>query len=192
MKQQHVQVVKNNPMGALEIGQVCADNVVTGIGLQGTTSLHYIHLDSTGNRAGWTLIRNPGVFEVKCGDNVNGKSIGMDLECLNGDICISAPNGRIRLSALDIDIMANGPDETRGHIKIEANQDVKVKASGAFDVMADVGYRIYTPNVGKIIANTKLYTISNFITGLTCASASLAGKTDPTTTQEFKTNSQYT
>jgi len=192
MKQQHVQVVKNHPMGALEIGQVCEDNVVTGIGLQGTSSLHYIHLDSTGNRAGWTLIRNPGVFEVKCGDNVNGKSIGMDLECLNGDICISAPNGRIRLSALDIDIMANGPDETRGHIKIEANQDVKIKASGAFDVMANIGYRIYTPNVGKIIANTKLYTISNFITGLTCASASLAGKTDPTTTQEFKTNSQYT
>lgn len=188
----HVQVKKDHPFGALEIGQICSDGVVTGVGLQSRHSLHYIHLDSTGNRAGWTLMRNPGVFEIKCGDNVDGKSIGVDIECLNGDIVLSAPNGRIRLSAKDIDIMANGEDDSRGHIKIEANQDVKIKADGAFDVDAKVGYRIYTPNVGRIIANTQLHTISNFIRGLTCASASLPGKTDLTNVLDFTTNSLYT
>ena len=47
----HVQVKKDHPFGALEIGQICADGVVTGVGLQSRHSLHYIHLDSTGNRA---------------------------------------------------------------------------------------------------------------------------------------------
>jgi len=188
----HVQVKKDHPFGALEIGQICADGVVTGVGLQSRDSVHYIHLDSTGTRAGWTLMRNPGVFEIKCGDNVDGKSIGLDIECLNGDICLTAPNGRIRLSAKDIDIMANGEDDSRGHIKIEANQDVKIKADGSFDVKAEVGYRIYTPNVGKVIANTHLYLIANFVKGLTCASASLPGKTDLITTTDFLTNSVYT
>lgn len=189
---EHVQVKKEHPFGALEIGVICDDGVVTGIGLQGRNSLHYIHLDATGDRAGWTLMRNPGVFEIKCGDNVNPNSIGLDIECLNGDICLSAPNGRIRLNALDIDILANGPDDSRGHIKIEANQDVKVKASGSFDVFAEVGYRIYSPNLGRIIANTNLNMVSNFINGLTAASSNLPGKTDPLTTINFLNQSTYT
>tara|TARA_B100001094_G_scaffold327296_1_gene385151 strand:+ start:16373 stop:16957 length:585 start_codon:yes stop_codon:yes gene_type:complete len=188
---EHVQYVKSHPFGNLEMGQECLDGVITGIGLQGRNSIHYIHLDATGVREGWTLMRNPGVFEIKCGDTVNPQSTAIDIEALNGDIRLTASNGRIILSAKDIDIMANGEDNTRGHIKIEANQDIKCKASGSFDLIADTGYRLYTPHVGKIIANTELFMVSNFIKGLTVASSSLIGKTDPMTTVQFMSFSNY-
>lgn len=188
---EHLQGTKSHPEGELLLGTMCADNVITGIGMQARHSLHYVHLENSGHREGWTLMRNPGVFEIKCGDTVNPESIGLDIECLNGDICLTAPNGRIRLSALDIDIMANGPDTGRGHIKIEANQDIKCKAEGSFDVKAETGFRIYTPKVGNIIANTELFLVSNFIKGLSCASASLIGKTDPINVLQFTTKSSY-
>ena len=80
----------------------------------------------------------------------------------------------------------------RGHVKIEANQDIKLKAEGAFDLIAQTGYRLYTPSVAKLIGNTEMFITSNFIKGLTCASASLAGKTDPVNVAEFLTLNQYT
>mgnify|MGYP000037490526 CR=1 FL=1 len=188
---EHVQYVKSHPFGNLEMGQECLDGVITGIGLQGRNAIHYIHLDATGAREGWTLMRNPGVFEIKCGDTVNPDSTAIDIEALNGNIRLNAANGRIILSAKDIDIMANGEDNSRGHIKIEANQDIKCKASGSFDLIADTGYRLYTPSVGKVIANTELFVVSNFIKGLTAASSTLVGKTDPVTTPEFLELSNY-
>lgn len=189
---EHVPYVKSHPYGNLEMGQECLDGVITGIGLQSFNAIHYIHLDSTGVRAGWTLMRNPGVFEIKCGDTVDPDSTAIDIEALNGNINLTANNGRIILRAKDIDILANGEDNTRGHIKIEANQDIKCKAMGFFDLEANNGYRLYTPSIGRIIANSQLFHISNFIKGLTAASASLAGKTDPVTTPEFLQMSNYT
>jgi len=189
---EHLQGTKSHPEGELLLGTICSDNVVTGIGLQAKHSLHYIHLENSGHREGWTLMRNPGVFEIKCGDTVNPESIGIDIECLNGDICLTATNGRIRLAAKDIDILANGEDNSRGHIKIEANQDIKCKAGGAFDLIAETGYRLYTPTVAKLIGNTELFLTSNFIKGLTCASSNLLGKTDPQNITQFLTQSVFT
>ena len=163
-KLEHVPAYKRHPWGNLELGQQCLDGVITGIGLQAFNSIHYIHLDSTGAREGWTLCRNPGVFEIKCGDKVSPDSTG-----------------------IDIDILANGEDLNRGHIKLEANQDIKLKAGGAFDLTAENGYRLFSPKVGKIIANTELFTVTNFMKGLTCASASKLGKTDFANTFEFLT-----
>jgi hypothetical protein len=109
----------------------------------------------------------------------------------NGDIVISAPNGRIRLQALDIDLRADGPNNKRGTINLDSNQSVNIK-TGTFDVKAEVGYRIFSPNLGRIVANTKLYVVSNFIDGLTCASSILPGKTDLLSSVNFLTNSTYT
>jgi hypothetical protein len=186
-KLEHVPAYKRHPWGNLELGQQCLDGVITGIGLQAFNSIHYIHLDSTGAREGWTLCRNPGVFEIKCGDKVSPDSTGIDIETLNGNINLTANNGRIILRAKDIDILANGEDLNRGHIKLEANQDIKLKAGGAFDLTAENGYRLFSPKVGKIIANTELFTVTNFMKGLTCASASKIGKTDFVNTFEFLT-----
>jgi len=187
---EHVQVKKEHPWGALELGQICADGVITACGLQARHSLHYIHMDATGNRAGWTLMRNPGVFEIKCADNVAPNSTGIDIECLSGNIRLEAPNGRIILSAKDIDIMANGEDR-RGNICIEANSDVKIKAGKHFDLLAESGYRLFSPNIGRIIANTKMSLVSNFIDGLTSGCSTLAGKTDPTSSARFLSQSLY-
>ena len=188
----HFQVRKTNPQGEMLLGTQCADGVVTGCGFEAFHPLHYMHMDNDGNRAGWTSFRAPGVFQVKCGDTVNGREPGIDIHCLNGDINLTADNGRIRLVARDIDILANGETTGRGHVKIEANQDIKLKADGSFDLKAEAGYRLYTPHVGKIIANTEMKIVANFVKGLSCASKALAGKTDPLNVTDFTTLSSYT
>ena len=75
--------------------------------------------------------------------------------------------------------------------KIEANQDIKLKADGSFDLKAEVGYRLFTPHVGKIVANTEMKIVSNFIKGLSCASSKLVGKTDLLNVTDFTTLSSY-
>lgn len=190
-QREEVQQSKSGPGGSLEIDTLCEEGTNIGIGLCAHHSLHYIHLYNDVNRPGWTAVRCPGVFEVQCADNVNPKSIGMFMQSNNGDIVISAPNGRIRLQALDIDLRADGPNNKRGTINLDSNQSVNIK-TGTFDVKAEVGYRIFSPNLGRIVANTKLYVVSNFIDGLTCASSILPGKTDPLSSVNFLTNSTYT
>ena len=68
-------------------------DVLSGIGLQAQNSLHYIQMENDGPRKGWTLQRNPGVWEVKCGDSVKEGEIGGYIQVENGDLVLKAPNG---------------------------------------------------------------------------------------------------
>lgn len=110
----------------------------------------------------------------------------------NGDIVISAPNGRIRMSAMDIDIRADGADNTRGTVNIDSNQSVNIK-TGTFDLNASTGVRLFTPQSMSIVANTSMTMASNFVNGLTAASKTLGNKSAPASqsTDRFKQYSDY-
>lgn len=165
-------------------------SVLSGVQLQAFDSLHYSSMENFGNRAGWTLNRCPGVYTVKCGDNVDKNDIGIFFRTENGDVVIQAPNGRIRLFAKDIDIRADGPDNTRGTINLDSNQSVNIK-TGTFDVKADHGIRIYTPASMKLVGNTNLRLVSNFLHGLTGALANLPNKEYIRSTLDFENFSTY-
>lgn len=194
--------------GQLEFGHLHPSNaeatesdVTSGFFAQGYNSLHYMSMDIDGPRAGWTLNRSPGPYEVVSASsnagvvNAEGQTwpgVGFFLLSENGDIVIRAPKGRIRMSALDIDIRADGPDNTRGSINLDSNQSVNVK-TGSFDVNASVGIRIFTPKSMNLIANTSMGLVSNFINGLTAASAKRSNKSAPKSqsTQRFNQYSDY-
>lgn len=165
-------------------------SVITGVTLQAFDSLHYCKLEDFGNRAGWTLNRCPGVYTVKCGDNVDKNDIGMFFRTENGDVVIQAPNGRIRLFAKDIDIRADGPDNTRGTINLDSNQSVNIK-TGTFDAKAEHGIRIYTPASMKLVGNTNLRLVSNFMHGLSAALKDLPNKEYINSTKDFENFSTY-
>jgi hypothetical protein len=150
-------------------------------------------MDIDGIRKGWTLNRCPGSYEILCGTETKEKDIGFFLFSENGDIVIRAPKGRIRLSALDIDIRASGEDNTRGSINIDSNQSVNIK-TGSFDVKASVGANIFTPYTLNMIANTTLNITSNFVNSLTSASKVYPSKDSPITQSvvKFNQNSSYT
>ena len=184
--------------GQLEFGRLHLQTddleaaVTSGAYLQGYDSRHYMSLDIDGHRKGWTLNRCPGSYEVLCGSDTKQNEFGFFLLSENGDIVIRAPRGRIRMSAMDIDLRAEGTDNKRGSINIDSNQSVNIK-TGTFDVVATVGARIFTPHTLNIVANTSMNLVSNFINSLTAGSASSPAKSSPPsqTTPEFNKQSSY-
>lgn len=165
-------------------------DVLSGIGLQAFNSLHYIQMENDGPRKGWTLQRNPGVWEVKCGDNVKEGEIGGYIQVENGDLVLKAPNGRIRLQAVDIDLRADGYDETTGVINIDSNNEVRIR-TGKFKVTSENGIKLFSPQAVDIVSNTAMSLASNFVGGFTSAAAQLGAKALPATTQVFETVNRF-
>lgn len=188
-----------NKDGQIEFGHLHLANsggtesdVTSSVMLQAFDSRHYMTMDKDGKRKGWTLNRCPGVYQVKCGTDVPDNTNAFFLLADNGDIVIRAPNGRIRMSAMDIDIRADGADNTRGTINIDSNQSVNIK-TGTFDLNASTGVRFFTPKSMNIVANTSMTMVSNFVNGLTAASKNLGNKSAPSSesTDKFTKYSSY-
>lgn len=150
-------------------------DVLTGVMLQAYNSLHYVHMENDGIRKGWTMMRSPGVWEVKCADTVRKGDIGGYIHVENGDLVLKAPNGRIRLQAVDIDLRADGTNEKTGYINIESNNTVSIK-TGQFKVTAQNGINLFSPQAVNIASNTALSFTSNFISGFTSAANELGAK----------------
>ena len=166
-------------------------DVLSGIGLQAQNSLHYIQMENDGPRKGWTLQRNPGVWEVKCGDSVKEGEIGGYIQVENGDLVLKAPNGRIRLQAVDIDLRADGYNQKTGVINIDSNNEVRIRTE-AFKVTSENGISLFSPQAIDIVTNTAMNLAGNFVGGFTSAAAQLGAKALPATKQVFETVNRFT
>lgn len=97
---------------------------------------HYIGLQMSGALDGAIICSAPSLFTVLCGEKPvkldSGSSFGLNsgdkseavaayIRAENGDIILSAPNGRIRMQARDIDIISNGNGDSTGFINMRAN-----------------------------------------------------------------------
>ena len=160
-------------------------DVLSGIGLQAYNSLHYIQMENDGPRKGWTLQRNPGVWEVKCGDSVKEGEIGAYIQVENGDLVLKAPNGRIRLQAVDIDLRADGYNQKTGVINIDSNNQVKIRTEN-FKVQSENGISLQSPQAIDIVSNTAMNLAGNFVGGFTSAANVLGAKALSTTSAVFK------
>jgi hypothetical protein len=165
-------------------------DVLSGIGLQAFNSLHYIQMENDGPRKGWTLQRNPGVWEVKCGDNVKEGEIGGYIQVENGDLVLKAPNGRIRLQAVDIDLRADGYNQKTGVINIDSNNEVNIRTE-KFKVTSENGISLFSPEAIDIVTNTAMNLAGNFVGGFTSAAAQLGAKALPVTSQVFETVNRF-
>lgn len=164
-------------------------DVQSGVMLQAFDSRHYTTLENDGVRKGWTLNRCPGTYAIKCASDTAGsedseEGIGFLLIAERGDIVLRAPNGRIRMSAQDIHIRADGPDNTKGAVVIDANEAVNINTL-RFSVKAKNGIKMVTPYSIDLIANTSMNMYSNFMNGLSSASSFLADKSYLGSTEEF-------
>lgn len=153
---------------------VDSSSAIAGVHIQGYHSLHYLSMIKNGPMQGTTINRSPGPYNVVCatdhaGEQGSKEGIGYFLFAENGDIVIRAPNGRVRISGMDVDIRAEGPDNTRGSINLDSNQSINLK-TGSFDVKATLGAKVFTTRNIDLVANTSLSIISNFTKGLTTAS----------------------
>lgn len=166
-------------------------DVLNGVMLQAYNSLHYVHMENDGIRKGWTMMRNPATWEVKCGDSLKKGDLGALISVENGDIVLRAPNGRIRLEAVDIDLKATGYNETNGYVNIESNQGISIKTEGSLEVQSKKGMVFFSPQAIDIVSNTVVNFVSNFVGGITSASNIHGGKNFPQSRELYQEKNKY-
>jgi len=87
----------------------------------------YIGLQQGGHKDGSILCSAPSTFEIYCGEAPVQDVAGV-WYAENGDINIHAPKGRIRLSAMSIDLIATGDGQETGWVSVNANTEFNVSA----------------------------------------------------------------
>jgi len=158
-----------NEKGSISFGHIHKDAAVTsGVMLQTPDAEHSITLDVDGEREGWTSVVQPGNFQVECGSANEEPQDSLILNAKNGNICITATNGKIRLQGTDIELIAIGDKGDRGNIKIDATENVLVECN-KYLLNAKAMYRMCSPQRGEIISNGVMKMYGSIIRGVTDA-----------------------
>ncbi len=147
--------------GELKFGHYNLDNNRSAVLLRnGHSWKHYISMDYTGNsvRKYGTICRSPGSFQVKAGDNAKttlnnvANDAGVTIDAVSGDIIIRAPKGKIRMEAIDIELIATGYNGNTGYIRLDSNEKVIVK-SKSIDIRATESAKFFSEKTLDLVGN---------------------------------------
>jgi len=175
-QQNYTEIGLGNDKGSIKMGHVHKQGDVTaGVGLYTPDAEHQLSLDIDGERKGWTIATGPGAFEVECGSKMEEAENSVIITAVNGDISIVATNGKIRLQGTDIELTAVGEGQTKGNIKLEATENVKIESKKVV-VTAKTLYKLCTSGDAQIVANGVLEMYGSIIRGVTDAVAAKDSK----------------
>ena len=131
---------------------------------------HQFSLDIDGQRKGWTSSTSPGNFQVMCGLDNEEAVNSMMLEAWNGDISIVARNGKIRLQATDIELVAvGGGEEGKGNITATATETFTVHETPKIILKSTSLTQIKGTGMIDLAANSCLKLYGSIIKGVTDA-----------------------
>ena len=165
-KQNYTEVGWSNDKGSVRLGHIHKQGDVTaGVILQTPDAEHQLSLDIDGPRKGWTTSTSPGNFTVECGSAKEEAEDSLCLTAKNGNILITAANGKIRLQGTDIELIAVGEDDSKGNIKMEATESI-ITNSKKLMMSAKCYYRIATPGIGEVVANAVLQMYGSVFRGV--------------------------
>ena len=105
----------------------------------------WLGLQQGGELDGSILVSAPSTFQIACGEAPVNDVAGV-WYAENGDINIHAPRGRVRISAMSVDIIATGVDEGdegTGYVSVNANTEFNVEA-GNVEFKSDNNFEIET------------------------------------------------
>ena len=91
----------------------------------------YLGLQQGGELDGSILCSAPSSFQIRCGEAPINNEVAGVWYAENGDINIHAPKGRVRISAMSIDLIATGtgkPPDGTGYVSVNANTEFNVEA----------------------------------------------------------------
>lgn len=151
----NIRVPIGTPEGEVVFGHPVPNNAKMAVLIRnifGTPTFkkaHYIGLFSEGPLSGGVTVVAPSVFQVWCGEQpVSNSGGGSGAEALtaigeqkesngiafvahaeNGDMILSAPRGRIRIMAQDIDLVTHGTKSGNGFITMAASGTCKIKGN---------------------------------------------------------------
>ena len=165
-KQNYTEVGWGNDKGSIRLGHIHKQGDVTaGVILQTPDSEHQLSLDIDGQRKGWTVATGPGAFNVECGSAMEEAEDSLILNAKNGNICITATNGKIRLQATDIELVAVGEGGAKGNIKMEATESIITNSKKTM-ISSKAFFRISTPGIGEVVANGILQMYGSIFRGV--------------------------
>ena len=193
-KQNYNEVGWGNDKGSVRMGHIHKQGDVTaGVILQTPDAEHQLSLDIDGQRKGWTVATGPGAFNVECGSAMEEAQDSLILNAKNGNICITATNGKIRLQGTDIELIAVGEGGAKGHIKCTATETFTVHETKKIILDSKSLTKITSTGSINVAANTGLRVYASLIKGVTdaCAvkDAKINGKLDVIHNNEAPTSS---
>ena len=178
-KQNYNEVGWGNDKGSVRMGHIHKQGDVTaGVILQTPDAEHQLSLDIDGQRKGWTTSTGPGAFSVECGSALEEAQDSLILNAKNGNICITATNGKIRLQATDIELIAVGEGGSKGHIKCTATETFSVYETKKIILDSKSLTKITSTGSINIAANTMMKIYGSLIKAVTDASAVKNSKTN--------------
>ena len=170
-KQNYTAIRYGNDHGAISFGHIHKPGDVTaGVKLQTSDGEHVFMMDKDGQRKGWTTSLSPGNFQVQCGEKKEEAEDSMILNALNGNILICASNGKIRLQATDIELIAVGEGSSKGNIRLDATENISTN-SKSFKINSVNSLSFNSPSDMEIAANGVLTLYGSVIRGVTDACA---------------------
>ena len=170
-KQNYTAIRYGNDHGSIAFGAIHKPGDVTaGVKLQTHEGDHAFFMDKDGPRKGWTTSLSPGNFQVQCGERKEEAEDSMILNALNGNIIICASNGKIRLQATDIELIAVGEGGSKGNIRLDATENIST-SSKSFKINSVNSLSFNSPSNMEIAANGVLTLYGSVIRGVTDACA---------------------
>ena len=170
-KQNYTAIKYGNNQGSIAFGQVeKKGDGTSSVMLETPDGEHQLSLDLDGQRTGWTCSSSPGNFQVECGSANQEAQDSLLLNAKNGNIILLATNGKIRMQATDIELVAVGEGGAKGNIKITSTESITTDSKKLL-MTAKSFYRIASPQTGEVVANGVLKLYSSIIRGVTDAVA---------------------
>jgi len=171
--------------GSITFGHLDKKAVVTsGVKLDTPDGRHQFNLEIDGERKGWTSSTSPGNFQVECGSDNEEADTTCLINALNGDICITATNGKIRLQGTDIELVAVGEGEQgKGNITCSATETFTVWKTPKIILDSKTLTQISSVGMIDIAANSCLKIYGSIIKGVSDA---CSVKNDKNGSQRFQ------
>jgi hypothetical protein len=171
LKQNFTAIKYGNDHGSIAFGKIHKKaDVTSDIMLAASDGEHFMSMDKDGQRTGWTTIMSPGNFQVECGSNREESDDACMINAKNGNIDIIATNGKIRLQATDIELVAVGGSVDKGNIRVSATENFSVDAKKVL-LSSKVNTKIASAGITEVVGNSCLKIYGSVIRGVSDACA---------------------
>lgn len=166
LEQNYTAIRYGNDHGSINFGHIhkpgdCTSDVL----LQASDGRHSISLDKNGPRKGCTQVTAPGRISIQSGEDLTEPEDTLMINALNGNIDIIASNGKIRLQATDIELVAIGAGGEKGNIQITASENIKMDAE-QIHLNGKSVFKMVTTGTMELAANSCLKMYSSVIRGV--------------------------
>lgn len=167
VKNNYTGIRYGNDHGSISCGHIHKPGDVTaGVMLQAKDGRHGFFMDNDGQRKGWTSTVAPGNYQVSCGEDNEEAQDSMLLHASNGNVVILATNGKLRLQATDIELVAVGEGGSKGNIKMVATETISLDSKKLITYTKSLT-KIVSTGTAEFVANSQMKLYSSIIRAVT-------------------------